>query len=239
MNKPDNANSHLLDNTVLQLRVNDQQAELVRMRCEMLLHSNFSSVQQRQLRQDNQLLLLSLVQAWAVNISTQAQLRQLTLSSQCDMLTQTLNRSMMLDRLQQAISLAKRQQGSFAVLFIDLNKFKPINDRFGHAAGDMVLQQVSARLQLATRDSDAVGRHGGDEFIILLNNITRQQDASVFAAKLTALLEQPYQLAHDKVLLSASIGIACYPIDADNVQALIGHADAAMYRSKQQGCGYA
>lgn len=237
MNKPDNANPQQFNNMLLKLHVDEQHAELVRMRCEMLLQANFWNVKQQRLQRDNQLLLLSLLQAGAVNISTRAELKQTIRNSQCDMLTRTLNRGMMLDRLQQAISLAKRQQGSFAVLFIDLNKFKPINDQFGHAAGDMVLQQVGARLRKATRDSDAVSRLGGDEFLILLNNITLQHDASVFAAKLAALLQQPYQLAHGTVTLSASIGIAYYPADADNVKALIGHADAAMYRSKQLSCG--
>ena len=239
MNEPQNCNPHLLRSTVLQLRTEDQQAELIRIRCEVILQQRLWRLQQQQLQQDNQLLLLSLLQAGAVHARTQAQLQQLTQTSQLDMLTQALNRSIMLDRIQQAISLAKRQHSIFALLFIDLNKFKPINDQYGHAAGDAVLQQVSSRLHRAIRDSDAVSRHGGDEFLVLLNNIQNQQDASAFAGKLVEILAQPYLLTQGAVSLSASIGVACYPANGTNAQALILHADAAMYRAKQHGNGYA
>lgn len=235
MNEPQCANPYLLRSNVLQLRTEDQQAELVRIRCEVVLQQKIWLEQQQHLQQDNQLLMLALLQAGAVNNSTRAQLQLLTQHSQHDALTQTLNRSVMLDRIQQAISLAKRQQHAFALLFIDLNNFKPINDSYGHAAGDAVLQQVGQRLQQAVRDSDAVSRHGGDEFLLLLNNLKHPHDAGIFADKLTQLLAEPYQVEQGVVHLSASIGLAQYPIDADNAQALINHADAAMYRVKQQG----
>lgn len=234
MNEPQSANPYLLRSNVLQLRTEDQQAELVRIRCEVVLQHEIWHAQHQFLQQDNQLLKLALLQAGAVNNSTQAQLQILTQHSQCDALTQTLNRTVMLDRIQQAISLAKRQQHIFALLFIDLNKFKPINDTYGHAAGDAVLQQVSERLEQAVRDSDAISRHGGDEFLLLLNNLKYPQDARIFADKLNQLLAEPYQVEQSLVHLSASIGFALYPTDADNAQALINHADAAMYRVKQQ-----
>ena len=235
MNEPQSGEPYQLRNAVLQLCYDGQQAELVRMRCEVLLQHRLWSQNQQQLEQHNRLLLLALLQAGALNISVQAELQQLTVDSQCDALTQTLNRSTMHDRIGQAISLAKRQHSQFAVLFIDLDKFKPINDQYGHAAGDAVLQQVSRRLQTAIRDSDAISRHGGDEFLLLLNNIKHQSDASVFASKLLLLLAEPYPLAQGTATVSASIGIAQFPVDGDSVQALICHADAAMYRAKQQG----
>ena len=237
MNKPQSCNPYLLRNTLLQLRTEAQHAELVRLRCDVRLQKHFWQQQRQQLQQDNQLLLMSLFQLGASHAGTEMQLQQLTQSSERDVLTQTFNRSIMLDRIQQAISLAKRQQSIFALLFIDLNKFKPINDQYGHAAGDAVLQQVSSRLNRAVRDSDAVSRHGGDEFLLLLNNISSQQDASAFATKLGEILAQPYLLKQGNVMLSASIGVACYPDDATNPQALIRHADTAMYLAKQQGKG--
>ncbi|MBZ9613330.1 GGDEF domain-containing protein [Rheinheimera maricola] len=234
MNEPVDSNPYMLRNSVLKLQLESQQAELIRVHCEVMLQRSIWGRQQQQLQQDNQLLLFSLIQAGVLNVTTLARLQQLTQDSQCDALTQTLNRTTMLDRISQAISMAKRQQHGFALLFLDLNNFKPINDQYGHAAGDAVLQQVSARLQAAIRDSDAVSRHGGDEFLLLLNNIKHAKDAGLFAAKLAVQLAQPYQLEQGVVSLSASIGIACYPADADTAKALICHADAAMYRAKRQ-----
>ncbi|GAB2927768.1 diguanylate cyclase domain-containing protein [Rheinheimera gaetbuli] len=239
MNEPQNCNPYLLRNTVLQLYSEGQQAELVRIRCEALLLQRFWGDTQHQLEQRNSILSLALLQASALNASVQAELQQLTLDSQCDALTQTLNRNTMQDRIAQALSRAKREQSHFALLFIDLDNFKPINDGYGHAAGDAVLQQVSGRLTAAIRDSDAISRHGGDEFLLLLNNINQPQDASVFAVKLEQLLAQPYELAQGTVSLSASIGIARYPADGDTVQDLINHADAAMYLIKQRGAAKA
>ena len=235
MNEPQQANPLTMRANVLQLHFDALSFEMVRIRCEVLLQQNIWNGQQQKLLRDNELLSVALLQAGAMNVNATAQLQQLTLSSQCDPLTHTLNRSIMLDRIGQAISMATRQQSRFAVLFIDLDNFKPINDRYGHAAGDAVLQQVCARLTTAIRDSDAVSRHGGDEFLLLLNNIKHDNDAALFAGKLTRLLAQPYQLEQGTVSLSASIGIAQYPFDADNAQALISYADAAMYRVKQQG----
>lgn len=235
MNEPWHPNPELLRNSVLKLHFDAQSAELVRLRCEFLLQHNIWYQRQQQNLHDNQVLSLALLHASAINSSTVAQLDQLTHDSQCDSLTQTLNRSIMQDRIEQAISLSKRQHRTFALLFIDLDNFKPINDQYGHAAGDAILRQVSSRLQHAIRDSDAVSRHGGDEFLLLLSNVNHPQDAGLFADKLCQLLAEPYQLNNAQVRLSASIGIAQFPADADNAMALINHADAAMYRAKQQG----
>lgn len=235
MHEPQSGNPYQLRNTVLQLCYEGQQAELIRMRCEVLLQQQIWNYNQRQLEQHNRVLQLTLLQAGALNSSVQAELKQLTHDSQCDALTQTLNRSTMHDRIGQAISLAKRQHSQFALLFIDLDNFKPINDQYGHAAGDAVLQQLSHRLQNAVRDSDAISRHGGDEFLLLLNNIKHEPDASIFATKLLQVMAEPYLLEQGVVVVSASIGIARFPADGDSVQALISYADAAMYRAKQQG----
>ena len=143
----------------------------------------------------------------------------------------------MQDRISHAIEVANRQHSQFALLFIDLDHFKPINDTYGHAAGDAVLQQLSERLSSAIRSSDALSRHGGDEFLLLLADTASPRAAQRFAGKILQLLKAPYAINGYQLNVSASIGIAYYPADADNVKALIGHADAAMYRSKQLSCG--
>lgn len=221
--------------TILELLKDKQQAELIKIRCEMMLQRGMWNKQQQQLQHDNQLLLLALLQAGAQNVSAQAQLQQLTMDCQRDALTQTLNRTIMLDRINQAVSLAQRREGSFSVLFIDLDKFKSINDQYGHAAGDAVLQQVSHRISNSIRESDAVSRHGGDEFLVLLNDTKNNQDVSLFTDKLVKLLAQPYTLIDGSVSISASIGVAHFPADGRSGPALIGYADAAMYRAKQRG----
>lgn len=235
MNEPQYANPQLLRNAMLQLNFEALSAEMVRMRCEVILQQNIWLQQQQHLVQDNQLLLLTLMQAVSQNADTQTKLQQVSIESQCDVLTKTLNRSVMLDRISQAISLSKRQQSRFALLFIDLDRFKPVNDQYGHAAGDAVILQVCERLTAAVRDSDAISRHGGDEFLLLLNDIKDNQTATLFATRLVQALAQPYQIAGASVVLSASIGVALYPDHCNSAKALISYADAAMYRAKQQG----
>lgn len=239
MHTPHSTEPHLLQNTVLQLHLNALNSDMTHMRCEVALQQKRWYLQQQQLQQDNRLLSLALLQAGALNNSSQAQLKQLTHNSQCDALTQTLNRTMMLDRINHAISLAKRQRHQFALLFIDLDNFKPINDQHGHAAGDIALQQVSKRLTSAIRDSDAVSRHGGDEFLLLLNNINHMSDVAHFSTKLATVLAQPYLIDGHVVSLSASIGIALFPDHGSKPECLISHADAAMYQAKQAGGGRA
>ncbi|HAW94549.1 MULTISPECIES: GGDEF domain-containing protein [unclassified Arsukibacterium] len=233
LEEPEHVESQLLRNVVLQINYNAQHAELVQLRCEFLLQRNSWDKQQHKLQHANQQLSQALQQAGILNTHTQVQLHQAKLNNQYDALTLTLNRSAMLDRIGYAFSMAKRQQSQFALLFIDLNNFKPVNDQYGHEAGDKVLQQVSARLKAAVRDSDAVSRHGGDEFLLLLTDIKSDEDISAFADKLQHILAEPYQLGNRSVWLSASIGISVFPRDAATVSELIGCADAAMYRDKQ------
>ena len=153
-----------------------------------------------------------------------------------DALTGLYARSMLEDRMQQAFSRAKRHGAHFAVLFCDLDNFKPINDQFGHAAGDAILCQVAARLSAGRRQTDTVARMGGDEFVILLTEMHHpQQDARNVAHQLLEALGLPFDAEGHKVMLGASIGIALY--DANNISAaeLMSQADHAMYQAKRAG----
>ncbi|HEX5862919.1 MAG TPA: diguanylate cyclase [Casimicrobiaceae bacterium] len=152
-----------------------------------------------------------------------------------DSLTGLPNRLLFNDRLNQAIGFAKRGAREFALLYLDLNKFKSVNDNLGHDVGDELLKSVTERIRQQLRESDTVARIGGDEFTVILPDINSRQDAETVARKLTAALATPFQLGKQKQMvdIGASIGIAIYPTDAQDADALIKAADAAMYSAKQ------
>lgn len=161
-----------------------------------------------------------------------------------DMLTGLANRTLLADRIGQSAAKASRAGKKFAVLHLDLDDFKPINDRFGHGVGDMVLMEVGSRLRQSVRSSDTVARIGGDEFVVVLPDLSNRDDASVIAAKIVAALGRPIPLAAktspsragaEQCRLGVSIGIAISPDDGDDAEILIRHADEAMYRAKQNG----
>lgn len=154
-----------------------------------------------------------------------------------DSLTQLPNRMLFNDNLLQAQHRALRHHCSLAVLFIDLDNFKPVNDNFGHAIGDLLLQQVAERLQDCIRETDTVARFGGDEFTILLNNIYELNEAAEIAKRITYALQQAFQLDEHTVTISASIGIAIYPDQEDKIDSLLRKADQAMYQAKDEGKG--
>lgn len=151
-----------------------------------------------------------------------------------DTLTDLPNRSLFSDRLEQAIRLAHRQQEKLAVLFVDLDKFKPVNDNYGHAIGDILLQQVAQRMRDCLRDSDTVGRIGGDEFLVLLPHVESGSDSSHIAEKLLDAISSPYRINSINIHISCSIGIALYPDHGNTVLELIQTADQAMYVAKNQ-----
>jgi diguanylate cyclase (GGDEF)-like protein len=157
-----------------------------------------------------------------------------------DSLTGLPNRLLFNDRLNQAISLAKRDSRQFALLYLDLDKFKPVNDTLGHTAGDELLKGVGARIRHQVRESDTVARVGGDEFTVILPDIARHEEAETVAKKIIAALAAPFQLGSQKqsVDIGTSIGIAVYPADAQDTDALIKAADAAMYSAKQMGSSF-
>ena len=155
--------------------------------------------------------------------------------AQFDALTGLPNRNLFQDRLVQAMALAKRNDWPMAVLFIDLDRFKLVNDTLGHSAGDKLLKEAAERLRSCIRSSDTVGRLGGDEFAALLSELSIPSDAGLVAQKFIDVLRRPFDLDGKETYVSASIGITVYPADSDSVEALIMNADAAMYRAKEQG----
>ncbi len=152
-----------------------------------------------------------------------------------DGLTGLPNRLLLRERLELALARAARQGGQLAVLFLDLDHFKHINDSLGHATGDRLLQEVGGRLAAAVRKQDTIARMGGDEFILLAPELRHEQDAAQLASKLLQALTDPCRIEGRSFYLSASIGISLYPRDAASADALVANADAAMYRAKASG----
>ena len=153
-----------------------------------------------------------------------------------DQLTGLPNRRMMEDRLGQMLALAKREQRKMALLFVDLDRFKAVNDLRGHAAGDWLLKQAASRMNSVLRTSDTASRIGGDEFVILLPDAWKTEDAVHVAEKIRCVLEQPFVMDDAVELdISASIGVVMYPDQADNVRDLLHFGDEAMYRAKKGG----
>jgi diguanylate cyclase (GGDEF)-like protein len=152
-----------------------------------------------------------------------------------DTLTGIPNRKLFIDRLQQALLVASREKRSLSILFIDMDEFKPINDSFGHSAGDVVLIEVAQRIKGCLRESDTVARIGGDEFIVLLPTTKKEQDASEVAEKIRHTLSIPFVLAKQSLSISSSIGVAIYPEHGSDETMLIKNADAAMYCAKNDG----
>ena len=152
-----------------------------------------------------------------------------------DFLTDLPNRVLLLDRLSQTLAQSRRSGNRFALLFIDLDRFKHINDTLGHHIGDLLLQEVAQRLKQTLRDSDTVSRQGGDEFVILLPDASNGDELNHLATRLIQALTQPCRLETHEFNVTASIGIAVYPDDGDDIDTLVRNADTAMYHAKQHG----
>ncbi len=156
--------------------------------------------------------------------------------AQFDALTELPNRALFDDRLKHAIAQAKRDGTRLALMSIDLDRFKPVNDTHGHHVGDLLLQAVARRMQDCVRESDSVGRIGGDEFFILLPVIEHTADALTVAEKVRDALSRPFTLEDTQAIgISSSIGITLYPDHGDDARLLYRYADQAMYRAKAQG----
>jgi len=196
-----------------------------------------NSGQASQLLEANEQLVISALGAQADAETAAGALDEVTRLGGLDPLTKLPNRSLLLDRLEHAIAHARRYGHRLALLFLDLNNFKHINDAFGHAAGDRAIHLVADCLRSLVRDTDTVSRHGGDEFLILLAEVSEAADAAVIAEKVNASLRSYSRIDENLMHLSASIGISIYPEDGDGAKTLIDKADAAMYTAKRQALG--
>lgn len=161
--------------------------------------------------------------------------QRLALLAEYDPLTGLINRTLFADRLRSAIARARREGNLVSLMFLDIDHFKTVNDRFGHATGDALLKHVAARLVDAVRESDTVARLGGDEFTVILEGSHRVEDAGSVATKVLRAMEQPFRVGHRELYVSASIGIAVYPMDGEDAPELLKDADIAMYSAKAAG----
>ena len=155
--------------------------------------------------------------------------------AQHDFLTGLANRSLFTDRLRQAILAARRDGRHFALMFLDLDRFKPINDSLGHGIGDLLLRAVAESLRACLRESDTVARIGGDEFVIIARSVEDEASACGVAEKIRLVLDQPFSIDGHRLAISCSIGIALYPEHGEDDIVLVKHADAAMYEAKKAG----
>jgi len=227
--KPANASD------ALQPRAEQLPGVPIRLRDEESPEQVLSDSKAAQLVEANEQLIRAALRAQCDAEAAAAASLRLSRAAELDALTELPNRVLLLDRLAQAIMFAKRQSTRFALLFLDLDNFKRINDTLGHAVGDQVLKVAGQRLASAIRGADTVSRHGGDEFLILLNAVSQAPDAAVIARKIAAGLGAPARVGSHVLRLTASIGISLYPDDGDDVDTLINRADAAMYRAKRRG----
>ena len=199
--------------------------------------SRLDRTQAARLVEANERLVLAVLRARSDADAASRALDELSRSAEFDALTALPNRTRLFDRFAAAAAFAKRHRTRMALLFLDLDNFKQINDTLGHAVGDEVLRLAANRLASLVREEDTVSRYGGDEFVILLVEISHPTDAVLVADKLIAALGSPCRVGEHVFRLTASIGICIYPDDGEDAHSLIEHADAAMYCAKRRGFG--
>jgi diguanylate cyclase (GGDEF)-like protein len=152
-----------------------------------------------------------------------------------DALTGLPSRLLFMERLEHAVVQAHRHGRRLAVIFVDLDRFKSVNDTLGHEAGDMLLREVACRLKIRLREGDTVARMGGDEFVMVLEEIANTEDALLIGETLIPELGRPYPVSGQEVTVTASVGVSTYPADGLDANTLVRHADAAMYAAKAKG----
>lgn len=188
-----------------------------------------------QLREANERLIVATVRAQTMTEAAEKATEQMTYMAEHDFLTGLPNRSLLTDRLEHSIALAQRHGKKVALLYLDLDNFKHINDSLGHAVGDQLLQSVSRRLKACIRLSDTVSRQGGDEFVVLLSEVEAAQTAALIAEKLIKSMAQPHVIDGHRLHVTLSIGISLYPDDGENIEVVVRNADTAMYQAKKIG----
>jgi diguanylate cyclase len=194
-----------------------------------------SSRKQALLREANENLVVATIRAQVMTDAADLATAQMTHMAEHDILTGLPNRMLLTDRLSQAIMLARRHGKKVALMYLDLDHFKNINDSLGHGVGDLLLQSAANRLQACIRHSDTVSRQGGDEFVVLLPEIEEVQGAVHIAEKLIQAMAEPHLIGEHQLNVSLSIGISLYPDDGKNVDAVLRNADAAMFHAKKNG----
>jgi diguanylate cyclase (GGDEF)-like protein len=205
-------------------------AELTAFRRTLGTHGMESNVAQRQLA----LACAAIARANAKVSRLEQEVVELRHCAYHDELTGLPNRSLLLDRLSRAIAQAARQRKQVALLLLDLDGFKTVNDTFGHAAGDQLLQRVAQRLLASTRNADTTSRYGGDEFVILLPEVEDENRVTEVAHKIHARLTEPFLIGGYSMVVTACIGTATYPGDGTRADDLLERADTAMYIAKYQ-----
>ncbi|NDP48972.1 MAG: EAL domain-containing protein [Sulfuriferula multivorans] len=183
-------------------------------------------------------LLIGMLIAGFVIRRVSFQAKQLTDQAMYDPLTGLPNRSLLRDRLEQAIELSKREQHSFGVLLMDLDRFKEVNDTLGHEVGDELLREVGRRLNETVRSEDTVARLGGDEYVVLIHKLD-PTEASFIANKVLTAMDKPFHWQNQSIDISASLGLSFYPSQCDDASSLLRCADIAMYEAKRSSKGYA
>ena len=197
--------------------------------------AEFGALAAAQLREANERLVLASVHAQATAEAAEGAAEQMSHRATHDALTGLPNRDLLTDRLAQALTLAQRRGKRVALMYLDLDHFKQINDSLGHAVGDELLQMAARRLQEHVRQSDTVCRQGGDEFVVLLSEIEAVGDAARTAEKLIAALAEAYAIGTHRITLTLSLGISLYPDHGKDVQTIVSNADTAMYYAKARG----
>jgi diguanylate cyclase (GGDEF)-like protein len=187
------------------------------------------------LRMVNERLVLTTVDAQTRTEAAEQVTAAMSKAAQHDSLTGLPNRALLADRLEQALAFARRQGRRIALLFLDLDHFKKVNDTLGHTAGDLLLQSTARRLQACVRHSDTVCRKGGDEFVLLLSEIREVEDAIITARKVIAAMTPPHRVDGHRIRVTVSIGISLFPDDGADGEALVQAADIAMYQAKRSG----
>jgi diguanylate cyclase (GGDEF)-like protein len=222
----------------LGVQVETMQAVLVRLLQDVVrAEAQLDRSQNKQLVAVNEQLVVSAMNSQAAAEDAWQALATNPHGAGLDPLTRLANRASFRGRALDVSANAKRDGGRFALLFIDLDNFKQINDTRGHAVGDRVLGEVARRMQATVRQADIVSRHGGDEFLVLLPDLILVRDAQVVAQKIAAAVAAPMDVDGSTLSISASVGVAIYPEDAEDFQALVARADAAMYHAKRLRLG--
>jgi diguanylate cyclase (GGDEF)-like protein len=188
-----------------------------------------------QLLEANENLVVAAVHSQTMTEAAEHATLTMAFKAERDFLTGLPNRALLTDRLAQAIALAQRHRKRVALMYLDLDHFKDINDSLGHSVGDQVLQSAARRLEACVRHSDTVARHGGDEFVVLLSEIETAQDADHVAEKIIKAMAEPHLTGEHRLHVTLSIGISLYPDDSPDLETVLMAADAAMYQAKRDG----